>query len=122
MQQRYCTAKRRDENEKKKKRKLRKGLTGINEQTKALRFLTSWLFILFILSLFGSGDLTIIKRHLRVWWLLIVYCFAGNQAGKKKQLLNYLFIQFKKLILTSTNSGYIIFQIYKVAEETKFYL
>ena len=60
--------------------KLRKGLTRINEQIKALRCLTYWLFTLFMSSLFGSGDLTIIKRRFIVWWLLIVYCFAGNQA------------------------------------------
>ena len=82
--------------------KLRKGSTGINEQIKALRLLTCWLLTLFMSSLFGSGDLAIIKRRLIVWWLLIVYCFAGNQAEKNS--FTFLF-NLKKLILTSTNSG-----------------
>ena len=63
--------------------KLRKGLAGFNEHIKALRFLTCWLFTISMSSLFGSGDLTIIKQRLIVWWLLLVNCFTGYQAGRK---------------------------------------
>ena len=77
-----------------------RALTLFAYALKALRFLTYWLFTLFMSSLFGSGDLTIIKRRLIVWWLLLV---LQETRLENKQL--YLFIQFKKLILTSTNSG-----------------
>ena len=44
---------------------------------------TSFSDMLVVQVLFGLGELTIIIRRLIVLWLLLVYCFAGNQAGKK---------------------------------------
>ena len=53
---------------------LRKGWTGFNEHIKALHFLTCWLFTIFMSSLFGSGDLKIIKRRLIVWFSSLNGC------------------------------------------------
>ena len=77
-------------------KKKKPAMTGFNEHIKALRFLTYWLFTIFMPNLFGSGDLTIIKRPVIVWWLLLVYCFAGNQAEKTAlPAILAIFIQFR---------------------------
>ena len=65
-----------------KKLQIMKEFDWSYEHIKALRFRTCWLLTLFMSSLFGSDGLTIIKRRLIVWWLLLAYCFAGNKAGK----------------------------------------